>query len=144
MLFGESTTEKTALSLLSMAAERGVTLFDSAEMYPVPQRAATQGASERLLGKWLHTQPRWAPTAYSMATCCSSHRQVLQTVFAAGTRYWLRPKRQGQARCTGCVAVRVHWMARTSLMPWMLACGDWALIILTCTSCTGPTGDAVC
>jgi len=30
-----------------------VTLFDSSEMYPVPQRAETQGRSEQFLGRWL-------------------------------------------------------------------------------------------
>lgn len=58
MLFGESASDKQAHNLLGMAAEHGVTLFDSAEMYPVPQRAATQGASERILGDWLSTQSR--------------------------------------------------------------------------------------
>ena len=53
MLFGESTPEREAHRLLSAAAEVGVTAFDSAEMYPVPQRAETQGSSEAILGRWL-------------------------------------------------------------------------------------------
>jgi aryl-alcohol dehydrogenase-like predicted oxidoreductase len=42
MLFGETTPPEEADRLLSAAAEAGVNCFDSAEMYPVPQRAETQ------------------------------------------------------------------------------------------------------
>ena len=35
------------------AVERGVTSFDSAEMYPVPQSPRTAGGSEAVLGSWL-------------------------------------------------------------------------------------------
>lgn len=38
--------------------EAGINFFDSAEMYPVPQRAETQGRSEQFLGRWLSGQPR--------------------------------------------------------------------------------------
>lgn len=42
MLFGESTPPQLADRLLSQCAEAGVNFFDTAEMYPVPQRAETQ------------------------------------------------------------------------------------------------------
>lgn len=42
MLFGESTPPSEAERLLSQAAEAGIDFFDTAEMYPVPQRAETQ------------------------------------------------------------------------------------------------------
>lgn len=42
MLFGESTDTRTAERLLDQAAEAGINFFDTAEMYPVPQRAETQ------------------------------------------------------------------------------------------------------
>jgi len=58
MLFGESTTEAEAGALLSQAADAGVDFFDSAEMYPVPQRAETQGMSEIILGRWLQSRRR--------------------------------------------------------------------------------------
>lgn len=51
--------------MLSHAAERGVTFFDSGEMYPVPQRAETQGRSEAILGSWLKAQDR---SKYIIAT----------------------------------------------------------------------------
>ena len=53
MQFGEGLVAGEAASILNAAAERGVTTFDTAEMYPVPQAAATWGDSERILGSWL-------------------------------------------------------------------------------------------
>ena len=58
MLHGELLSEHEALNLCSAAAEHGIVQWDTAEMYPVPQRAATQGASESLLGKWLQGRKR--------------------------------------------------------------------------------------
>ena len=58
MFFGAATDLKAASHLLSMAADRGVNFFDTAEMYPVPQSALHQGQSEIVLGHWLQTQRR--------------------------------------------------------------------------------------
>ena len=58
MLFGESTSEAAAHQLLSAAAEAGINFLDSAEMYPVPQRAETQGRSEAMLGAWMKSKRR--------------------------------------------------------------------------------------
>lgn len=58
MFFGAVTQQESAFQLLDMAAEGGVTFFDTAEMYPVPQSAEHQGASEVVLGNWLRTQHR--------------------------------------------------------------------------------------
>lgn len=59
MLFGESTDEAAAMQLMDACMEAGVNFFDSAEMYPVPQRAETAGRSEEVLGHWMKHQPRW-------------------------------------------------------------------------------------
>ena len=53
MQFGERIADIDARLMLDRAREHGINFFDTAEMYPVPQRAATQGASERILGRWL-------------------------------------------------------------------------------------------
>lgn len=53
MLFGESQDYPTACQLLDACMAAGVDFFDSAEMYPVPQRADTQGLSEQYLGRWM-------------------------------------------------------------------------------------------
>jgi hypothetical protein len=53
MLFGDSTDGATADKLLETCWEAGCRFFDTAEMYPVPQRSDTYGGSERMLGTWL-------------------------------------------------------------------------------------------
>ncbi|MGF1685572.1 NADP(H)-dependent aldo-keto reductase [Photobacterium japonica] len=53
MTFGEQNTEKEAHSQLDLALERGVNFIDTAEMYPVPPKADTQGLTERYIGNWL-------------------------------------------------------------------------------------------
>ena len=79
MLFGEGTPEREAGTLLDLAAETGVSFFDTAEMYPVPQRAGTQGASERILGRWL-AAPGRRREDFAVAT----------TVAGPGGMPWLR------------------------------------------------------
>ncbi|XP_073100170.1 uncharacterized protein [Elaeis guineensis] len=53
MTFGEQNSLPQSFRLLDEAFEAGVNFFDSAEMYPVPQRRATQGWSEKYLGRWM-------------------------------------------------------------------------------------------
>lgn len=60
MLFGESQDYPTACQLLDTCMDAGVNFFDTAEMYPVPQRAETQGLSEEYLGRWLQGRSRSA------------------------------------------------------------------------------------
>jgi aryl-alcohol dehydrogenase-like predicted oxidoreductase len=58
MTFGEQNTEADAHSQLDYALERGINFVDTAEMYPVPPRAETQGATERFIGSWLKKSGR--------------------------------------------------------------------------------------
>ncbi len=58
MTWGEQNTAEEAFSQLDLAIERGVNLIDAAEMYPVPPRAQTQGATEDILGRWLAARGR--------------------------------------------------------------------------------------
>ncbi|KAG0601491.1 hypothetical protein M758_11G115800 [Ceratodon purpureus] len=53
MTYGEQNTFEDACQQLNMAREEGVNFFDAAEMYPVPQRAETQGRTEEYVGRWL-------------------------------------------------------------------------------------------
>lgn len=53
MTWGEQNSEAEAHEQLDLAVERGVNFIDTAEMYPVPPRAGTQGLTERYLGTWL-------------------------------------------------------------------------------------------
>lgn len=53
MTFGSQTSEEDAFKQMDMAFEAGITFFDSAENYPAPVDAATQGRSETILGNWI-------------------------------------------------------------------------------------------
>eukprot|EP01029_Cantina_marsupialis_P014935 TRINITY_DN327111_c0_g1_i1.p1 TRINITY_DN327111_c0_g1~~TRINITY_DN327111_c0_g1_i1.p1 ORF type:complete len:369 (+),score=-19.21 TRINITY_DN327111_c0_g1_i1:134-1108(+) len=59
MTFGEQNTKQEAFSQLDFALERGVNFIDTAEMYPVPPSAKTQGKTEQYIGDWLsHSDKR--------------------------------------------------------------------------------------
>jgi len=58
MTFGEQNSEADAHAQLDLAIAHGVNFIDSAEMYPVPPRAETQGLTERYIGSWLKHQQR--------------------------------------------------------------------------------------
>ncbi|WP_412852141.1 NADP(H)-dependent aldo-keto reductase [Ectothiorhodospira shaposhnikovii] len=53
MTWGEQNTEAEAYSQLDMAVDHGINFIDTAELYPVPPRAETQGRTETYLGNWL-------------------------------------------------------------------------------------------
>ena len=53
MTWGEQNSEADAHAQLDYAVAHGVNLIDTAEMYPVPPRPETQGATERYIGSWL-------------------------------------------------------------------------------------------
>ncbi len=53
MTWGEQNTEEEAHAQLSHAMERGINFVDTAEMYPVPVKAETQGRTEQYIGTWL-------------------------------------------------------------------------------------------
>ncbi len=57
MTFGEQVGEPDAHAILDRALERGVNFIDTAEMYAVPAREATFGASESIIGRWLGQRP---------------------------------------------------------------------------------------
>ena len=53
MTWGQQNTEKDAHEQLDYAVGRGINFIDTAEMYPVPGREATQGRTERCIGSWI-------------------------------------------------------------------------------------------
>ena len=52
MTFGNQNTEAEGHQQMDYALERGVNFFDTAELYPVPASAETQGETERIMGTW--------------------------------------------------------------------------------------------
>lgn len=53
MTFGEQNTEAEAHRQLDAALAAGINFIDTAEIYPVPPRAETQGRTEAFIGSWL-------------------------------------------------------------------------------------------
>jgi aryl-alcohol dehydrogenase-like predicted oxidoreductase len=57
MTFGEQVGEPAAHAILDRALERGINFIDTAEMYSVPSRAETFGATETIIGNWFAKNP---------------------------------------------------------------------------------------
>lgn len=57
MTFGEQVAQADAHAILDRAIERGVNFIDTAEMYSVPARAETYGATETIIGNWFASRP---------------------------------------------------------------------------------------
>jgi len=53
MTWGEQNTEDEAHEQLDYALGRGINFIDTAEMYPVPGKAETQGRTESYIGSWI-------------------------------------------------------------------------------------------
>lgn len=53
MNFGEQNTEKDAHEQLDYAVSQGINFIDTAEIYPIPPRAESQGKTEAYIGTWL-------------------------------------------------------------------------------------------
>ncbi len=53
MTFGEQNSEAEGHAQMDYAVERGINLFDAAEIYPIPPKPETQGRTEEVIGTWL-------------------------------------------------------------------------------------------
>lgn len=59
MTWGEQNTEAEGHDQLDYAThEKGINFIDTAEMYSVPAKAATQGSTERIIGTWLQKRKK--------------------------------------------------------------------------------------
>lgn len=52
MTWGQQNTEAEGHAQMDYALERGVTFWDTAEMYAIPPKPETQGATETIIGTW--------------------------------------------------------------------------------------------
>jgi len=84
MTFGEQNTEGEAFGQLDRALDAGINLIDTAEIYPVPPRAETQGLTETHIGRWLAAR--------------GNRDRVLLATKVAGPIEWLSYLRGGKAR----------------------------------------------
>ena len=57
MTFGEQVNQADAHAILDRSLARGVTFLDTAEMYAVPAKAETCGATETIIGNWFAANP---------------------------------------------------------------------------------------
>jgi len=53
MTYGEQNTQAEAFEQMDYALEQGINIIDVAEMYPVPPKESTYGASESIVGQWM-------------------------------------------------------------------------------------------
>ncbi len=58
MTFGEQVSESIAFEIMDLAIDRGVNFLDTAEMYAVPTREQTYGATETIIGNWFSRRPQ--------------------------------------------------------------------------------------
>ena len=85
MTWGEQNTESEAHEQLDYALAHGVNAIDTAEMYPVPPNATTQGRTETFLGNWLARRGR-------------DGLVVMSKVAGPGRRDWIRGGRTDLTR----------------------------------------------
>jgi aryl-alcohol dehydrogenase-like predicted oxidoreductase len=53
MTFGAQADERASHAIMDVAAERGVSFIDTADMYPIPSFPETYGRTEEIVGRWL-------------------------------------------------------------------------------------------
>jgi aryl-alcohol dehydrogenase-like predicted oxidoreductase len=114
MTFGEQVNEADAHQILDRSLERGINFLDAAEMYSVPARAETCGATETILGTWFAKNPG------------ARQKLVLATKVAGPARGmpWLRGEVSKAGIIEACEAslkrlktdvidlYQIHWPAR--------------------------------
>jgi aryl-alcohol dehydrogenase-like predicted oxidoreductase len=117
MTFGEQVAQPQAHAILDRAVERGVNFLDTAEMYAVPAKAETCGATESIIGHWFAANPGMR------------QKVVLATKVAGPARGmpWIRGENSGLTRAeiaNACNAslrrlqtdvidlYQIHWPAR--------------------------------
>ena len=58
-IWGQQNTEEEGIAQLDVAFDKyGINFLDTAEMYPIPTKAQTQGQTDRIIGKWLKGRKR--------------------------------------------------------------------------------------
>jgi len=105
MTWGEQNSEAEAHAQLDYAIEQGINFIDTAEMYPVPPNATTQGRTETILGRWLARRRR-------------DDLVIASKVAGPGRRDWIRGGRTDLTR--GVIAEAVD----TSLKRLQIDCID--------------------
>ena len=77
MTYGEQNTEKEGYEQMDFALNHGVNFWDTAELYSVPPRSETFGATEEIIGNWFEKNKK-------------RNKVVLATKVAGPARDYLR------------------------------------------------------
>jgi aryl-alcohol dehydrogenase-like predicted oxidoreductase len=56
MTWGQQNSEAEGHAQMDLAFERGVNFLDTAELYPIPPKAETQGRTESIIGTWMRAR----------------------------------------------------------------------------------------
>ena len=117
MTWGSQNTPEEAFRQIDLALDRGVTLLDTAEMYPTtPLAAETSGDTERIIGRWLARSGRRGEIVLATKITGTGN----QTVGRGGapiTPETLRAALEGSLRRLGTDYVdlyQLHWPNRGS------------------------------
>ena len=104
MTWGEQNNEAEAHAQLDYAVAQGINFIDTAEMYPVPPNATTQGRTETYLGNWLARRRR-------------DDLVIATKVAGPGRREWIRGGRTdltrdviAEAVGTSLARLRTDWI----------------------------------
>ena len=84
MTWGEQNSETEAYQQLDYALDHGINFIDTAELYAIPPRAETYGATERIIGNWLQQR--------------HNRDRVILASKVAGPGEWIPHIRNGEAR----------------------------------------------
>lgn len=84
MTWGEQNSEADAHRQLDAAVARGVNFIDTAEMYPIPVSAKTQGRTESYIGSWLKRSGK--RNQVIIATKVAGRSRDITWLRAGGTR----------------------------------------------------------
>jgi aryl-alcohol dehydrogenase-like predicted oxidoreductase len=82
MTYGEQNSEAEAHQQLAYAVAQGINFLDTAELYPVPPKAETQGRTEAYIGSWLKKHPE-------------KRQEVILATKIVGPGEWVAYFRQG-------------------------------------------------
>ena len=91
MTFGLQCDEPTSRAILNRAAEGGIDFLDSSDAYPLGGDLSTRGATEEILGRWLHGQRDrfivatkcFAPTGPAPFDAGNSRKHIMSAVEAS-------------------------------------------------------------
>ena len=69
MTYGQQTGSNEAFAILDRSVDFGIDFIDAAEMYPIPPKRETQGATETILGDWFAARGRRSDVILATKVC---------------------------------------------------------------------------